>query len=152
MDFVRAHRGEYGVWLAMKQRCRNPNHPEYPRYGGRGITVCDRWADSFESFLADMGDRPEGFTLDRVDNEGNYEPENCEWALQNVQNRNYSRNNWLTYNGETLCITDWAKRIGVNHQTLRNRLKRGWTLDEALGTPRLDVGRDEATGRLTGRQ
>ena len=78
----------YNVWRNMRQRCLNPNHPRYADYGGRGITVCDRWHDSFETFHADVGDMPAGMTLDRIDNDGNYESSNVRWATRADQNRN----------------------------------------------------------------
>ena len=81
----------YVSWLAMKQRCYNPRRTGYENYGGRGITVCDRWKGSFVAFLEDMGERPEGLTLERKDNEGNYEPDNCEWATKSQQSKNQRR-------------------------------------------------------------
>jgi hypothetical protein len=112
----------YTAWVNMLARCTNQNRIEWPHYGGRGITVCDRWRDSFESFLADMGDAPEGLTLDRIDNDGNYEPGNCRWASRTVQMRNTRANRLLTFNGRTATMREWADVLGLKYSTLHKRL------------------------------
>jgi hypothetical protein len=86
--------GEYNAWAAAKARCANPNHPSFPYYGGRGIRMCQRWSESFEAFMADMGDRPDGLELDRIDNDGDYEPGNCRWATRSQQNSNRRPYKW----------------------------------------------------------
>jgi hypothetical protein len=122
---------EYTTWRGMRERCDRPTHNLYHRYGGRGIRVCERW-QSFENFVADMGPKPEGTSIDRIDNNGNYEPGNCRWATREEQARNNTRSRHLTFNGETLCLSDWAARIGVSRATLEGRLERGWPLEDAL--------------------
>lgn len=121
----------YQVWGAMRSRCLNPRHPRFVDYGGRGIQVCERW-DSFENFLADMGEAPTGLELDRIDNNGNYEPSNCRWAThqQQMQNRRNGRN--LTHDGRTQCITAWAREVGLTRTCITNRLKRGWNIADTL--------------------
>lgn len=127
---------EYQSWHAMKQRCYNPSAVKYDRYGGRGITVCHRWRTSFQNFLDDMGRKPSpSHSIDRIDNDGNYEPSNCRWATRQEQTRNTTSTNLLTYNGETLCVTDWAAKIGIAPNTLANRLAVGWPLAKALTAP-----------------
>lgn len=111
------------VWKAMRERCTKPHHPSYPRYGGRGIKVCDRW-NSYANFLADMGPQPAGLTLDRIDNDGHYEPGNCRWATRKQQAANTSRNVLVTFRGRTECISQWAKELGVGRNTLVARLER----------------------------
>ena len=130
---------EYVVWQGMIQRCTNPASPWFHYYGGRGIRVCDRWRRSFASFLADMGRRPSPMlTLDRIDNNGHYCPENCRWATRTEQMRNRtSYNRVLTLNGESLCQEAWAERLGLNAQTIQKRLKSGWSIEKSLCTPRL---------------
>lgn len=133
-----SHCPTYVSWSMMKQRCYNPNEVEYASYGGRGITVCDRWLDSFESFLEDMGERPSlRHSIDRYpDNSGNYEPGNCRWATQRQQNRNRRSNVLLTFHGETMCISEWAERIGLPRKTLEKRLNHhGFTVEQALTIP-----------------
>ena len=124
----------YRVWCAMKERCNNPHNKRYERYGGRGITVCDEWAESFESFRtwANANGYEKGLTIDRIDNEKGYGPDNCRWATRAQQNRNYSRNHFLTYNGVTMCVTDWGMYLGINPTTILYRLKSGKTVSEAL--------------------
>jgi hypothetical protein len=125
----------YNIWNAMRQRCENPSNDAYDRYGGRGIKVCDRWL-KFENFLADMGTRPSGKSLDRVDNDGNYEPGNVEWRGRSQQARNKSNNRRFEFMGKNLCIAEWCEEIGMKDQTLKNRLySYGWSIERALTTP-----------------
>lgn len=124
----------YRVWRNMLNRCHNPNVPAYKNYGGRGITVCESW-EKFENFLADMGEQPVGKTLDRINNDGNYEPGNCRWATPAEQIRNRRTTTLLTFGGVTQCIADWAAEIGIGDATLRHRLKIGWPVEKALTTP-----------------
>lgn len=118
----------------MRARCNNPKHRRYPDYGGRGIGVDPRW-DRFENFFADMGPRPEGMTLERIDNDKGYTPGNCRWATRAEQATNKRNNRVLTYQGETMCTADWARKLGVNVQLLRNRLHRGWPIERVLMPP-----------------
>lgn len=148
MDLARANPREYAIWIAMKQRCGNPRHAEFHNYGARGVSVCLEWQLSFESFLADMGSKPEGMSLDRINNSLGYSKQNCCWRTIAQQNRNKRDNHLLTFGGETMCLTDWADRLGIHHQTLRNRLKRGWATEEALTTGRITTTRDPATGLI----
>lgn len=127
---------EYMTWVDMKRRCSDASRPNYRRYGGRGVTVCERWLDSFESFLSDMGLRPSGkHSIDRIDNNGNYEPGNCRWATCGEQSRNMASNNNLTLDGETLCVTDWAAKAPVTRQAVTQRIRRGWQPKEAITVP-----------------
>jgi hypothetical protein len=118
----------------MRTRCNNPNQPGWPNYGGRGITVCERW-DSFENFLVDMGQMPgRGYSIDRIDNDGNYEPGNCRWATRAEQSSNTSRNVLVTHNGITKTLTQWSDDLGLNRGTVRTRYHRqGKTPRQALG-------------------
>jgi hypothetical protein len=120
----------------MLNRCTSPRAERFDRYGGRGIVVCGRWASSFDAFLADMGQRPPGHTLDRIDVNGNYEPGNCRWADDKTQQRNRSRHRLLTFNGETATASTWAERVGVPWATILKRLERGWSLHDALDPAR----------------
>lgn len=121
----------YRTWRAMKARCLNPNDPAYPRYGGRGIRVCERWL-SFEGFLADMGVRPEGTELDRRDNERGYELDNCRWVTRKANSRN-KRRTLRAPDGTPL--RDLAEAHGVHPDTLQWRLRHGVSLEVALSTP-----------------
>lgn len=114
----------YQIWLGMVARCRNENEPAYPQYGGRGIKVCARWL-RFENFLADMGKRPAGKSIDRIDNDGSYEPRNCRWATRAEQARNRSTNILIEFRGEKLCLADWAARYGLKPSTLYAARRRG---------------------------
>ena len=121
----------YRTWAMMLQRCKNPKRKDYPKYGGRGITVCERW-HKFENFYEDMGPRPDGRTLDRIDNDGDYEFDNCRWATLRQQNNN--RINTAMINGEPLA--DVARRHVMSPNLLHQRyVKLGWTLERALNTP-----------------
>lgn len=126
----------FGLWKSMLSRCGDPSAINFANYGGAGIKVCDRWL-SFENFYADMGDRPPGMTLDRIDNHGNYSPDNCRWAMWREQTRNKSTNRNLTANGRTMCITDWAAEIGISAGQLGKRINEGWTVESAVSTPSL---------------
>lgn len=127
---------EYGVWSGMIQRCTNPKRSKFKRYGARGIKVCTRWLESFESFLTDMGNRPSSrHTIERKNNDGDYEPGNCVWIVKEEQAKNSSLTIKLTFNGETLCMSDWARRVGILPSRLSRRLKDGWSLEDALTTP-----------------
>lgn len=121
----------YSVWSSMRRRCENPNNTRYANYGGRGITVCGRWA-IFENFLEDMGEPPPGLTLDRIDNNGNYDPKNCRWATRREQSHNSSNVKIITHDGKTLCIRDWERSLGLSAGALWHRLKNGWPLAKAL--------------------
>lgn len=118
---------EYESWSRMKQRCNNPKTPGYKYYGGKGISYPDRWS-SFEEFLRDMGPRPQGTTLDRIDVNKNYSKENCRWATYKEQANN--RNNNVTYKGKT--ISEWCILLDLNRATVFTRLHRGWSKEEAL--------------------
>jgi hypothetical protein len=125
---------EYRSWALLRGRCLSVNNPKYPSYGGRGITVCAAWT-SFAQFLADMGERPSAdHSIDRIDNNGPYSPENCRWATRSQQARN-KRNTWMiTCNGETRPAVEWAEMAGIGTGTIRVRLKRGWSLEKAIST------------------
>lgn len=124
----------FHTWHGMLERCNNQNGDRYKRYGGRGIKVCERWANSFEAFVEDVGPRPSPqHSLDRYpNNDGDYEPGNVRWATQQEQMRNTHRSQWLTFNGETKFINDWAEQLGITRQALHQRLQR-MPVEEALG-------------------
>lgn len=131
----------YRIWHGMIQRCYNANHQSFHHYGGRGIIVCQQWRDSFIDFLADIGNRPSPkHTLERVNNNGNYEPGNTVWAKRFEQHRNTRSNVWITHNGETLCLQDWANKLGRSPNLIKYRLKHGWSIEKALNTPPLNNG------------
>jgi len=124
----------------MKDRCFNPNNNSFGRYGGRGIVVCERWRDSFESFFADIGPAPTlQHTIERINANGDYAPDNVRWATQTEQQRNRSTNAVITHNGESMPISAWAERTGIPIHTLGARVRRGWTTERALTeTVRID--------------
>jgi hypothetical protein len=124
------HTRTYKAWLSMKKRCLNKNTNDYKYYGGRGIKVCARWM-KFENFYADMGDAPKGLTIERQNNNGNYELGNCQWATRSEQSKNRRGNRIIEFNSKSMCLNDWAKSIGINHASLRERLDK-WPLERAL--------------------
>lgn len=126
---------EYYVWSAMKNRCNNPNDKCYRHYGGRGISVCKKWL-KFECFIGDMGRRPgPKYTLERRNNNGNYEPSNCCWATIHQQRRNTRRTHWIIWKGKRMCLQDWCAISGIKNSTFIVRIKRGWSEEKALNTP-----------------
>lgn len=125
---------EYTIWAAMKRRCYNPNVYAFHRYGGRGIYVCDRWRDSFQSFYDDMGPCPEGMWLDRKNNNGPYIPGNCKWSVPLEQQNNKSSNVFYALGDKSLTLAQWCKKTNVQYATVWHRLSKGWPLSEALFT------------------
>jgi hypothetical protein len=127
--------------MHMKDRCYSVKDKEYRNYGGRGIVVCQRWLESFEHFLTDMGQPPRGFSLDRIDNDGNYEPSNCRWASSAAQGRNRRTNVLIEWKGETRCVTEWAELLNVPSRLIFKRLRMGWSFERAIETPAKVQGR-----------
>lgn len=140
----------YTSYCSMKQRCYYAASNRYYLYGGRGITVCDRWLDpenGFLNFLADMGSRPsQKHSIDRIDVNGNYCPENCRWATLGEQAINKSSNLRITYNGKTQCLAEWSREVGISRDTISGRLNNGWSEEEALTTP-IGVARENGRSR-----
>lgn len=124
----------YTAWLGMRNRCYNRKSTDYPDYGGRGISVCDRWRESFENFFADMGQPPPWTSIDRIDNARGYEPGNCRWATATEQGRNKRNNVRLAFRGRTQTMTEWAAELGIPMKRIHARLKRGWSAERALTT------------------
>jgi hypothetical protein len=130
---------ELRSWLKMKSRCYDPHNNRFDRYGCRGIRVCDRWLHSFENFLADMGPRPSPkHSIDRIDNDKDYCPENCKWSTAREQARNRSTCRYLEHGGKRMLLTDWARELGVTKALLNTRLRRGWSVARTLSTPLLN--------------
>lgn len=126
----------FRIWGGIKTRCLNPNDKAYTKYGGRGITICPDWENSFKSFYdwALSNGYSDDLTIDRIDVNGNYEPSNCRWATAKQQASNRTNNRLLTYNGETKTVSEFAKEYGLSQQCLHNRIKRGWSIERALKT------------------
>lgn len=123
------------TWSQMVSRCKNPEHPAFSRYGGRGITVCDQWLD-FGTFVADVGERPAGASIDRIDNGRGYEPGNVRWADRKQQGRNKRNNHLVTAHGETLPISAWAEKTGLSGTVIRRRIAHlGWSHEDAVSRP-----------------
>lgn len=123
----------YIAWTNMKARCLNPKQTGYKDYGGRGITICDRWLNSFENFLADMGECPAGLSLDRERSDENYEPGNCRWVTWTKQMNNQRKTIRLTHAGRTMSLSEWAVETGLSRECIRGRLKLAWSIERALG-------------------
>ena len=130
MSYTKIHK----IWCGMHERCSSPSHVFYHRYGGRGIYVCDEWR-KFENFYADMGERPQGLSLDRIDNNGPYAPWNCRWATAKEQVRNSTLVTLLTWKGKTQSIVEWSEELGISKQAISTRLSRGWSAERALSEP-----------------
>lgn len=132
------HTRIYSIWTDMKTRCTNEKQAKYKRYGGRGITICDEWLHDFGAFYdwATQNGYSEYLTIDRIDNDGNYCPENCRWIPMREQAANKSTNHLITHDGRTLTISEWARQIGISREVLKDRICRyGWDSDRALTTP-----------------
>lgn len=129
---------EYRAWLHLRNRCYNENVPDFHNYGGRGITVCERWRNSYEAFFADMGRRPSSkHTIDRIDTNGNYEPSNCRWATQITQQNNKRSNFIVSFSGREMTLKEACREVGLNYQFIWLRIQRyGYTLQEAVSTPK----------------
>lgn len=126
----------YSSWHAMRERCLNQEHEAFYRYGGRGIGICDEWINDFEKFIGDMGERPKGTSLDRIDNDKGYSKDNCRWVTRKQQCRNKRDNVLLTFNGKTQCVSAWADEIGLKACTLFRRIHDGrMSTEEALTRP-----------------
>jgi len=126
----------YHVWRSMRDRCLNQKTKAWSYYGGRGITICSRW-DSFETFIADMGPRPEGYSLDRIDNNAGYSPENCRWADKKTQQRNRRNSVYVTVEGITYRAIELAETVGIKTDTIVERAKRGLPLSDVLSLVKL---------------
>lgn len=128
----------YQAWADMKYRCTNEGAHNYKNYGGRGITVCNRWLESFDNFFVDMGNVPLSQSLDRKDNSLGYFPENCRWATYEEQNNNKRNNRYITYGGTTLTMAQWARKVGLTYRALSGRMNHPeWTIERALTTPQI---------------
>lgn len=124
---------EYTSWAEMKRRCKSSNRKESKNYKGRNITVCERWINNYPNFLEDMGKKPTPkHTLDRIDNDGDYSPENCRWATYKQQNNNRQTNHLITYKGKTKTIQQWCDILNIPDTTFHNRLRRGWSIEKTI--------------------
>lgn len=132
-----SHSRLYNIWQSIKKRCLNKKCARYNRYGGRGIIICQEWINDFMNFYkwAINNGYNDNLSIERIDNDGNYEPNNCKWANPKTQARNRSNNHLITYNGETHCIAEWAEIIGIDRDIIDNRLKKKWTIERIFTTP-----------------
>ncbi len=126
----------YETWCRIKARCYNKNNPKYPDYGGRGIEVCARWLNSFENFYEDMGElSSKDHSIDRIDNDGDYEPGNCQWSTRREQGRNKRNNVWLEFKGKRQTVAEWSRETGISDFALYSRVRNNWTTEQVLTTP-----------------
>lgn len=126
----------FTTWMSLKARCKNPNNNMYKHYCARGITVCDRWNSSFEAFLSDMGEKPPGCSIDRIDNNLGYSPDNCKWSTATEQANNRRSNKLVTAFGVTASIADWSRRFGVDQNNISARLRsKKWSQEDAVSKP-----------------
>ncbi len=127
---------EYRIWDSMNRRCISPSETSFERYGARGITVCERWRNSFEAFLSDMGPRPSAeYSIERDDNNGPYDPDNCHWATLHEQSRNKRNNRYIQIGEQRKCLHDWLEHFGMSWTAFTKRTKKGWSEEMALTTP-----------------
>ncbi len=127
---------EYVAWNGMRARCHNPSNPNYARYGARGIRVCEAWRNSFETFLSDMGRKPSTkHSIERINNNGNYEPSNCRWATATEQANNRRSSRVIKFNEEEKTLAEWSRLSGVSVTTIYQRIKYGWSIERALTQP-----------------
>lgn len=126
----------YQIWQGMKARCLNPNNKHYANYGGRGIKICNKWINNFNQFVADMGERPQGYSIDRIDNNGDYSPNNCKWSTKKEQQRNRRITKHITIEGVNYLICEIAEKYGFKYDTIENRAKTAKTFDELVNKNR----------------
>jgi hypothetical protein len=132
---------EYRIWYAIKERCNNPNSKAYPDYGMRGIAICEKWEHDFVAFISDVGRRPsKEYTLDRIDNDGNYEPGNVRWATRIEQANNKRTSILVTYKGQTKPLPVWCRELGIRYTLIKDRLWHKWPIERAFETPALPTG------------
>ena len=132
----KSYTDEYKIYIGIKKRCYNPNSTAFNRYGGRGIKVCDRWLESFENFLEDMGDRPsKNHSIDRIDVNGDYSPENCRWADNKTQMRNRKNTKIINYKGSVKPISQFCEELALPYRVVYERIKMGWSVEKAFTTP-----------------
>ena len=127
----------YSVWKSMKVRCYNMNRKQYKDYGGRGIEVCEEWRDSPHTFVvwSEQNGYKDGLSIDRKDNNKDYEPNNCHWVDRKTQNRNQRSNRLITYKNKTQCMSEWAEEIGMSYSTFKSRVYLGWSIERVIETP-----------------
>lgn len=127
----------YSAWNSLCRRCFNPKHHKYYRYGARGITVCDQWKNDYNSFYnwSIQNGYQLGLSLDRINNDGNYEPSNCRWTTRKKQQRNMCRNKIITYKNQTYCLAEWCEKLNLKYKTINSRLHKGWSIERAFETP-----------------
>jgi uncharacterized protein YggL (DUF469 family) len=126
----------YQVWQGMKARCLNPNNPHYANYGKRGIKICDQWINNFNQFVKDMGERPQGYSIDRINNDGDYTPQNCKWSTKKEQQRNRRVTKHITIEGISYLICDIAEKYDFKYDTIENRTKTAKTFNELVDKTR----------------